>query len=272
MISKNDKNNCREIRKLIVEEIFKCREQNGHLGGCLSCVEILYTIYSYSSNIKEHHFSDPLRDRIILSKAHAGIALFSTMAQLGLISKEELLNSDIRGPSTLFTRQPQINKKIGIEITTGSLGLALSYACGLCLSFKSLGSNQMVFVVLGDGECQEGSVWESLMFAASKKLDDLIIIIDRNKLQLDGPTNKIVDLSFMDKALSDMGFYSATVDGHDVEQLKSVLTKHTGKPTAVIANTIKGKGISFAENNYLWHDNFLSSELKEQALKEIDHE
>ena len=272
---KTDELECKEIRKLIVEEIHKCAEQNGHLGGCLSSVEILYTIYKYVSNITKDNIRNSSRDRVLLSKAHAGLALFSTMAEVGLISKESLINSDVRGSNSIYNRQPQLNPDLGIEFAGGSLGLAPSYGCGLAIHFKQSKTNQKVFVVVGDGEMQEGSVWESLIYIASHKLDNFYLIVDKNNLQLDGKTSEIINMDFVGKTLESIGFKVFEVDGHSVAELKRCFASSSesrDKPIAIIANTIKGKGVSFCENNYLWHDNYLTDDLYRIAMEELNRE
>lgn len=262
-----------DMRHDILTMVHNCGKQNGHLGGCMSAVEVLAVLYSQVMNINEiaHTERDwSERDRFIMSKGHAGIAMYAAMKHVGLIS-QEMIDGDIRGENTILFRHPKRNIEFGIECSVGSLGMGIGYGIGLAESFRRRNSGQSVFVMLGDGECNEGAVWESAAYASHRKLDNLIIIIDKNNLQLDGHTSEVLSMDNMSERWSAFGFRTVDVDGHDIEAVyEAFQTQHTGKPLAIIAHTTKGKGVSFAENRTEWHDNYLSDKLYEQALNELE--
>ncbi|MCI8662891.1 MAG: hypothetical protein HFG69_06475 [Hungatella sp.] len=262
-----------DMRHDILTMVHNCGKQNGHLGGCMSAVEVLAVLYSLVMNINEiaHTKRDwTERDRFIMSKGHAGIAMYAAMKHVGLVS-QEMIDGDIRGENTVLFRHPKQNIEFGIECSVGSLGMGLGYGIGLAESFRRKNTGQRVFVMLGDGECNEGAVWESAAYAGHRKLDNLIAVIDKNNLQLDGSTSKVLSMDNMSERWSAFGFQTVEVDGHDMEAVyEAFQIQHTGKPLAIIARTIKGKGVSFAENRTEWHDNYLSDELYQQALNELE--
>jgi transketolase C-terminal domain/subunit/transketolase N-terminal domain/subunit len=261
-----------EMRKDILKMCYACGNQKGHLGGCMSTVEILAVLYTKIMNLSEcvaGNVEWSNRDRFVMSKGHAGIALYAALRQAGVLSVQHL-NQGIRGENTILYRHPKYNPSFGIECSVGSLGMGAGYAAGLAEAAKRLNRVHKIYVMLGDGECGEGAIWEALSYASHKKLDNLCVIVDKNGLQLDGKTSDVLSLdNFYDKFVA-FGFQAIEIDGHDYEAIYSALScEHKGKPLAIIANTIKGKGISFAENRTEWHDNFLSDELYFQALEEI---
>ncbi len=261
-----------DMRKDILTMCHNCGKQNGHLGGCLSAVDILAVLYTQIMNINEVAHSGIAwenRDRFILSKGHAGFALYAVLKQIGLIS-QEMIQGSIRGEHSVLFRHPKKNEQFGIECSVGSLGMGLGYGIGLAETFKRKKTMQKVYVMLGDGECNEGSVWESAAYAGHRKLENLVVIIDKNKLQLDGYTSDVLNMDNMRERWEAFGFQSMEVDGHNWHELiRAFQTENKGKPLAIIADTVKGKGVSFAENQVQWHDNYLSDELYEKAWKEV---
>jgi len=260
------------VRKDILNMI--CTAKSGHPGGSLSCVEILSVLYRDILNVpsewkKSSDFDK--RDRFILSKGHASACLYSVLARCGFFNPDELLTfrklgSRLQGhPSTRFALE-------GIEASTGSLGQGLSMAVGVALALKLDKNPAKVFSLLGDGEMQEGSVWEALMSASHRKLDNLVIIIDRNKLQIDGSCDDVKSLEPLDKKLEAFGFTVRSIDGHSEDELKKTLNeaKKSSCPFAVIANTVKGKGVSFMENNAGWHGKVPKDAEAKCALEELN--
>ncbi len=247
--------------------------KSGHPGGSLSCVEILSVLYTKILNVpvewkKSSDFNK--RDRFILSKGHASACLYSVLARLGFFNPEELMTfrkfgSRLQGhPSTRYGLE-------GIEASTGSLGQGLSMASGVALGLKLDKNPAKVYVLMGDGEMQEGSVWEALMAISHRKLDNIVVIVDRNNLQIDGSCDDVKSLGCLDKKLEAFGFEVQTVDGHSEDELTKALStaKASNKPFAIIANTIKGKGISFMENNAGWHGKAPKDAELEAAMEEI---
>jgi len=261
----------KEMRIDILNMCHGCGRNNAHLGGCLSMVEILAVLFLEIIKIKNVKPNDA-RDRFVLSKGHAGIAMYAALKQIGVLSQEEI-NQPLRGTEAILFRHPKRNPDKYIEMTAGSLGQGLSYGVGLALAAKKKSFNRSkTFVVLGDGECNEGSIWEAAAFASHNKLSNLIVIIDKNNLQLDGFTNEIMNMDNLEKRWASFGFDTVSLDGHDVSALYTALSQNAvEKPLAIIANTTKGKGVSFAENAPQWHDGFLSDNLYETALKEVEN-
>ncbi len=248
--------------------------KSGHPGGACSCVDILAVLYKKVLNVplewdKAIDFNE--RDRFVLSKGHASTALYATLAHCGYFPKSLLkgfrkLGSKLQGHPSSRVKLP------GIEVSTGSLGQGLSIGVGISLALRLDDINSKVFVLMGDGEMQEGSVWEALMNASSKKLTNLIVIIDKNNLQIDGCVQDVKSLEPLDKKLEAFGFDVLTMDGHNYEEIEKTLlqAKSSNKLTAIIANTIKGKGISFMENNAGWHGKAPNDEELQKALEELN--
>jgi len=268
---------CKKFRKTIIEII--ANAGSGHPGGSLSLVEILTTLYYLHLN---HKPKDPFwedRDRVVLSKGHGCPALYVILAELGYFDKKELwnlrkINSILQGhPARVYNGGEKIQIVPGIEVSTGSLGYGMSIAVGMAIGLKMDKKNSFVYVICSDGEHQEGSTWEGIMFAGYKKLDNLIEIMDYNKLQQESKISDTVDLEpLKDKYLS-FGWEVFEVDGHSIEELDNALKEAKslkGKPKVIIAHTVKGKGVSFMENNVDWHGKAPSEELKQQAIKEIE--
>lgn len=259
-----------EMRGDIVRMI--AQAGSGHPGGSLSCTDIMCALYF--GGVLNHDAEQPDaedRDRFILAKGHAAPALYAALAHAGYIPREELMT--LRELGTRLQGHPDSNLVPGVEVSTGSLGQGLSIAAGVAAGFKLDKAEQNVFALLGDGECQEGQVWEAAMFAAHQKLDNLIAIVDRNCLQIDGDTKDVCDPGDLGAKFSAFGWNAVEVDGHNVSELVEVLNKlkadRSGVPHVVIARTVKGKGVSFMENQAGWHGKAPNAEQTEAALAEL---
>lgn len=254
---------CYEI-KLKALDMAQSTSFGAHIGGGFSSMEILTALYEV---VNISSMKDPSRDRVIVSKGHGVLALYTVLWKKGYVSGEELATFETDG--TQFHGHAHKNIEKGIEFSGGSLGLGLSYAVGVAKACKMKGYDNTIYVILGDGEMDEGIVWESLMSITHFNLDNMVIIVDKNGYQLDGPTDEIMGLSSIDKKLEAFGLDVETVNGHSIEELITVLPKKTGKPRAVVANTIKAHGISFLENNKMSHQCVLTKKKYEQAVEEI---
>lgn len=260
---------CKQNRCTIIKMIH-CA-QSGHLGGGLSAVEIMTVLYqkvmkNYPQWDKSPHHSE--RDRFVLSKGHASATLYTVLAQKGYFPEAELMT--FRSLGSRLQGHPNTHIP-GVEVATGSLGQGLSMACGIAMSLKLDKNPAHVFALLGDGELQEGSCWEAFMHAPHRKLNNLTAIIDRNHLQIDGTTEQIKDINPLDAKLKAFNWKIVEIDGHNVEELYEALenSKKSDVPTAIIANTTKGKGISFMENQCGWHGKAPCDEDCQRALDEL---
>lgn len=253
-----------KIRKTILDISYNSGEPS-HIGGALSMVEILAVIYS-SFNIK---ISKPL-DRFILSKGHGFLALLSTLYCKNFIkNKKEIFQFQKNGSN--FIAHPIMNKSIGIETSNGSLGQGLSFGVGLAISYKKRERNNSIIVVVGDGECYEGSVWEAAITATENNLNNLFIVVDCNGHQNDGAINKMMNFEEMKKKWLGFGWNVNNCDGHNISALIKAFKKNSKtKPTAIIAKTIKGKGVNFMENNNDWHHGRLTKNLYLESVKSIN--
>jgi len=238
-----------------------------HIGPALSIVEILACLYG--EVLRRDAGTPPvIRDKFILSKGHGALGYYVALHEAGMISLETLNTYEKNGGD--FPGQPVKNAAAGIEFSSGTLGLGLAFGAGLALGARKLDRDTRVYVLLGDGELNEGSVWESVMFAAHAKLTNLVAIVDRNGLQSDGCTRDVLALD-IEAMWRGFGWEVAVCDGHDLEQLLEVLQAGPGgKPRVVVANTIKGKGVSFMEGNNAWHHNRLTAEQHLRAVAELD--
>ena len=259
------------MRKNIIEMLHEAG--SGHPGGSLSCIDILSALYF--GGVMEYDPEDPKaenRDRFILAKGHAAPALYATLAQVGYIPVEEL--KTLRKLGTRLQGHPDSNLCPGVEVSTGSLGQGLSIAAGLAAGLKLEGKPQRVFTVMGDGECQEGQVWEAATFAAHQKLGNLIAIVDVNGLQIDGHVEDVCASGSVAGKFAAFGWEVHEVNGHDIDQLCEVLgalkASETQQPKCVIAHTIKGKGVSFMEDQAGWHGKAPNDEETERALAELN--
>ena len=263
---------CKQTRINILKMVHNA--SSGHIGGAFSGVEILNVLYQKSLNIpanwKEAQDFDK-RDRFILSKGHASALLYSVLAQKGFFPESELMT--FRKYKSRLQGHPCCRELDGIEVSTGSLGQGLSVGCGMAIGLKLDKNPAKVVVYMGDGELQEGSVWEAFMQATHRKLDNIIAIIDRNRLQIDGCTEDVMSLDPLDKKLEAFGWEVAEINGHDLNEIYETVerAKKAGKPFAIIANTVKGKGVSFMENNAGWHGKAPNDEQFEQALAELSN-
>lgn len=256
-----------KMRLRILELAYGAGKNGAHVGGGLSAVEILTTLYGAVLKYDVENPLDKNRDRFILSKGHAAIALFSALEQVGYLSKEELDQFEKNGSP--YYAHASRNLLKGIEFSGGSLSLGLSFAIGVALANRRDGLTNHIYVLLGDGECDEGLVWESLMSAAHYKLKNLTVIVDCNGIQSDGYTCDVMNHNSLAEKFNAFGFRVEEVDGHDVNSLyKSLLNNDITKPNAIIAHTVKGKGVSFMENNRSWHHGSLSIEQYELAISE----
>ena len=256
------------IRKEIVTMIHGAK--SGHPGGSLSAVEILTALYFDEMNIDPTNPKMEDRDRFVLSKGHAAPALYATLAQRGYFAKEELNN--LRQLGSMLQGHPDMKKVPGVEMSTGSLGQGFSVACGMAMAAKLDNAPWNVYALLGDGEVQEGIIWEAAMSAAHYKLDNMIAFLDYNGLQIDGEVESVMNINPIEDKFKTFGWNVITIDGHDFDQIFAALdmAKDTvDKPTMIIAKTIKGKGVSFMENQASWHGSAPSEEQLEQALSEL---
>ncbi len=255
------------IRLGALEGIFTAA--SGHPGGSLSATDILTYLYFVQMNIDPNDPKYPKRDRFVLSKGHAAPALYATLAERGYFSKTFL--KTLRNKDSMLQGHPDMKNIPGIDICTGSLGLGISAACGMAKSAKIFGDRYKVYAIIGDGEAEEGQVWEAAMFAGHYKLDNLCVFVDFNGLQIDGDITKVMDPTPFDKKFEAFGWDTVVIDGHDFEQIEDALTHFgkNGKPLAIIAKTVKGKGVSFMENEAGWHGNAPNKEQYEAAVAEL---
>ena len=243
----------------------------GHLASAFSSVEILYTLYM--KNILKYDAKNPMwddRDRLIVSKGHASLAVYNILCLAGFIEKEELYT--FSQPHSRLGGEANTNELPGIEACTGSLGHGLSYAMGMALAYKTDKKPNKVFVIVGDGECEEGSIWEAVMAAKKFELDNLTVILDYNRIQKMDLVENVLSISTWDEKFSAFGWQIENVDGHDVNELYKVLSKKnlSHHPRVVIAHTIKGKGVSIMENNPGWHWRMPSKKEMKKIMNELN--
>jgi transketolase len=258
----------RELRRTVLDMVYKV--QSGHLGGAFSAAEILVTLYEHELNVQPGEPSWPDRDRFVLAKGHAAPALYVELAERGFFPKEVL--ATFRQVGSLLQGHPDMKKTPGVDMSTGSLGQGLSAAIGMALAARLDGRSYRTWAVLGDGELDEGQVWESAAFAAAHKIDNLTAIVDWNRVQLDGTTDEILPMGPLPEKWRSFGWEVLECDGHDVASLLSAYAKAkavTGKPAVILAHTVKGKGVSFMENKAAWHGAPPNAEQYEQAQAEL---
>ena len=245
----------------------------GHIGGSLSVCDVLAVLYGDIMNYDPKDPKKADRDKFVSSKGHAGPAVYATLALKGFFPEEELMT--LNQPGTNLPSHCDMNKTPGIDMTTGSLGQGTSEAVGLALGDKLLGRDCRTYLLVGDGEANEGQVWEAAMFAAANKLSRLVAIVDNNGLQIDGRNAEVCDLGDISAKFRAFGWDAREVDGHDVEALYEALSsarEHAGGPSVVIAHTVKGKGVSFMEDQVGWHGKAPNAEQAAQALAELSDE
>lgn len=259
----------RTMRKNIVKMVTSAN--SGHPGGSLSGVEILTSLYFEEMNFSKDNYEDPNRDRFVLSKGHASPLLYSALVEKGLIDEAEL--STFRKINSRLQGHPNMNYVKGVEMSTGSLGQGLSAAVGMALSAKVHDQSYRVYSLLGDGEIQEGQIWEAAMSAAQFKLDNLVAIVDNNNLQIDGELTEVMSPYPIGEKFSAFGWEVIEADGHNYDELLEAYAKARetkGKPTCIVAKTVKGKGVSYMENQCGWHGNAPSPEQCDLAIKELE--
>ena len=261
------------IRMDILEEVYNAK--SGHIGGAFSIADILTVLYFNEMNIDAKIPDSPDRDRLVLSKGHASAALYAALAEKGYIDKEEL--KTFRNIDSNLQGHPDMKKVPGVDMTTGSLGQGLSVANGMAISSKLDSRGYRVYCIIGDGELQEGQVWEASMTAEKYQLDNLCVIVDANELQLTDSTMNVKGINYNDieQKFRAFGFQTVVIDGHNIESIIRALTiaeMTKGKPTAIICKTIKGKGVSFMENQVDWHGKAPNDEEYEMAVKELKQE
>ena len=256
----------KNIRRNIVTEVYSAK--SGHPGGSLSAADILTELYFEQMDINKDNVNTIDRDRFVLSKGHASPLLYATLAEKDLLDEDlttfRNINSKLQG-------HPNMNYVAGVDMSTGSLGQGISCAVGMAISNKVDQNNHRIYVLLGDGECEEGEVWEAAMAASHYKLDNLCAILDYNHLQIDGNIDDVISPEPFASKFESFGWNVLDVNGHDFDQLRNAFNqaKQTvEKPTIIIAHTIKGKGVSFMENNYAWHGAAPNQEQYKQAMKE----
>jgi len=264
------KQKANEVRKGIVTAVHAAK--SGHPGGSLSAADILTYLYFEEMNIDPAQPKKADRDRFVLSKGHNAPGLYAVLAERGYFSKKDLLT--LRHIGSYLQGHPDMKHINGVDMSSGSLGQGISAAAGMAISAKISGDSYHVYTLLGDGEIQEGQVWEAAMFAGHRKLDNLTVIVDNNNLQIDGSIEDVCSPYPIDKKFEAFNFHVICVeDGNDMEQLKKAFDEAKtvkGKPVAIIARTLKGKGVSFMENKASWHGKAPNDDEFSQAMKELD--
>jgi len=261
------------LARTMRQEIIKMltASASGHPGGSLSATDFLAVLYGEFMNVDPAEPRKADRDRFVLTKGHAAPALYAILALKGFFPMEELAN--LRKLGSPLQGHPDMHKVPGVDASTGSLGQGLSLACGMALAAKMDGQDYRVYALMGDGEQQEGQVWEAAMFAAHYKLDNLVILLDHNHLQIDGNIKDVLNPDPLDEKYRAFGWNVIQIDGHDHEQIRAALAQARevkGQPTVIIGETVKGKGGSFMENQAGWHGKAPNAEQSAQALAELE--
>ncbi len=263
-----EKNACK-VRMYTIEGVFNAK--SGHPGGSLSAADIITYLYFKEMKVDAAHPDVPNRDRFVLSKGHCCPSLYGALALKGYFSGEEI--KSLRHIGAMLQGHPDMKHTPGIDMSSGSLGQGVSAACGMALAGKYDKADYRVYAMLGDGECEEGQVWEAAMFAAHNKLDNLCLIVDFNGLQIDGSVNDVAGLEPLDKKFEGFGFEVLKIDGHNFDEIEAAFNKAKtvkGKPTVIIAKTIKGKGVSYMENQVGWHGKAPNAEEYKVAMDELN--
>ncbi len=256
------------IRKSIVTSVYNAK--SGHPGGSLSAADLLCYLYFKEMRIDPENPKDPQRDRFVLSKGHAAPALYAALAQRGYFTHEEA--STLRQKDSIFQGHPDMKHIPGVDMSTGSLGQGISAGCGMALVGKE--KNFRVYVLLGDGECEEGQVWEAAMFASHYKLSNLCAMVDLNGLQIDGATANVMNSAPLDQKFASFGWNVLTIDAHDFDSIEYGFQKAReckDAPTMLICKSVKGKGVSYMENKVNWHGSAPGKEQYEEAIAELDN-
>ncbi len=258
-----------EVRKGIVTATHSAK--SGHPGGSLSAADLYTYLYFEEMNVNPENPSDPDRDRFVLSKGHTAPGLYAVMAQKGFFPVEEL--TTLRHVGSRLQGHPSMHYLPGLDMSSGSLGQGISVAVGQAVAGKLQKKDFRVYTLLGDGECEEGQVWEAAMFAGAKKLDNLTVIVDNNNLQIDGTIEEVNNPYPLDKKFEAFNFHVINIDGHDFDQIRAAFKEARetkGMPTAIIMKTVKGKGVSFMENQVGWHGTAPNDEQYEVAMKDLE--
>lgn len=258
-----------EVRKSIVTAVHSAK--SGHPGGSLSAADVFTYLYFEELNIDPKDPKKADRDRFVLSKGHTAPGLYATLAERGFFPKEDL--TTLRQIGSHLQGHPCMQHTPGLDMSSGSLGQGISAAVGMALSAKTFGETYRVYTLLGDGELQEGQVWEASMFASAKKLDNLCVIVDNNNLQIDGTIEEVNSPYPIPEKFEAFGFHTICVDGHDFDQLRAAFDEAKtikGQPTAIIMKTVKGKGVSFMENNASWHGTAPNDEQYAIAMADLE--
>lgn len=259
-----------QMRQDMIKMTYATGKIGAHIGPALSLTEIMAVLYLKVMKFDVNEPTLKERDRLILSKGHGILAQYAALKQKGLISEADL--SEFKKNGSKLSAHPTLNPSLGLEFVGGSLGQGLSQGVGVALALKYLQNyKSKVYVVIGDGECNEGQIWEASNSASNYKLDNLVVIVDKNNIQYDDFTKNVLNMGSLKDKFTCFGFYTIEVDGHNTLSLEQVFntTTHDKKPLCVIADTIKGKGISFMENEPKWHNNVLTDELYHQAMNEL---
>lgn len=269
MLNSELKKIANEVRKGIITAVYSGK--SGHPGGSLSAAEIFTFLYFEELNIDPKNPNMENRDRFVLSKGHTAPGLYSVMAERGFFQTEEL--KTFRHVGTRLQGHPSMRCLPGIEMSTGSLGQGISAACGMALSAKLRDKNYRVYTLLGDGEIEEGQVWEATMFAAAKKLDNLVIIVDNNNLQIDGTIEEVNSPYPIDEKFKAFNCHVINIKGDDFDEIRAAFKEARvvkGQPTVIVMKTIKGKGVSFMENEVSWHGKAPNDEQYKEAMEELE--
>ena len=256
------------LRLSIIEGVYnaKC----GHPGGSLSIADIMAYLYFEEMRVDPKNPDDPHRDRFVLSKGHTAPALYAALAERGFFPKEDI--KTLRKTASYLQGHPDMKGVPGVDMSTGSLGQGISTACGMALSGKLYGNDYRVYAIIGDGESQEGQVWEAAMFAAHYKLDNLTVVLDLNGLQIDGAITEVMNPTPHDEKFLAFGWNVITIDAHDFNEIDAAFRQARqvkGKPTVIIAKSVKGKGVSYMENACEWHGQAPKEDLYKQAVAEL---
>lgn len=255
-------------RLLLMEGIFNAKA--GHPGGSLSIAELLAYLYNVEMKVDPKNPNDPNRDRFVLSKGHGAPALYAALSLKGFFPTEDM--KTLRKSDSYLQGHPNMNKIPGVDMSTGSLGQGISAAAGMALAAKLDGKDHRVYTILGDGEIEEGEVWEAAMFASAKRLDNLLVIVDNNNLQIDGTIEEVNSPYPIFEKFEAFGFNTIAINGNDFDEIEMAVKKakeFKGKPTAIIAKCVKGKGVSYMENAVNWHGAAPNEELYNVAVREL---
>ncbi len=258
-----------EVRKMIIIGTHSAKA--GHPGGSLSAADIFTFLYFEEMNIDPQDPANPDRDRFVLSKGHTAPGLYGAMAERGYFSKDEI--PTLRHTGARLQGHPSMQYLPGIDMSSGSLGQGISAACGMALGAKLQNKDFRVYTLLGDGELEEGQVWEAAMFAGAKKLDNLVVIVDNNNLQIDGPISEVNNPYPIDKKFEAFNFHVININGNDFDEIRAAMKEARatkGMPTCIVAKTLKGKGVSFMENQVAWHGVAPNDEQFEIAMKDLE--